>query len=75
MSLIDDLQELRQEARELIANADSAEKLEAARVAMLGRKGKLTLAMKGMGKLDPQLRRSSALTRAENSITPKGLAM
>ena len=56
MSLVDDLQQLRAEAHELISNADSAEKLEAVRVGMLGRKGKLTLAMKGMGKLDPKER-------------------
>ena len=41
MSLIDDLAKIEAEAKELIANADDAEKLEAARVALLGRKGRV----------------------------------
>ena len=54
MSLIDDLAKLEAEAKELIANADDAEKLEAARVALLGRKGRVTGLMRMMGKLSPR---------------------
>ena len=37
MSLIDELEELETRAKELIEGAESSEKLEAARVALLGR--------------------------------------
>ena len=56
MSLIDDLAKIEAEAKELIANADDAEKLEAARVALLGRKGRVTGLMRMMGKLSPEER-------------------
>ena len=56
MDLIQELEKLEAEARSLIASADSAEKLEAARVALLGRKGSLTQAMHLMGKLSPEER-------------------
>ena len=42
MSLIDDLVKLEEEAKELVAGADDAAKLEAARVELLGRKGRIT---------------------------------
>ena len=42
MSLIDELEELEQRAREMIEGAETAEKLEAARVALMGRKGEIT---------------------------------
>ena len=54
MSLIDDLVKLEEEAKELVAGADDAEKLEAARVALLGRKGRITGLMRMMGKLAPE---------------------
>lgn len=52
MSLIDDLEALEAQAKERIAEASTQEKLEAARVALLGRKGELTGLMRMMGKLD-----------------------
>ena len=56
MSLIDDLVALEGRAKEMIISADTAEKLEEARVALLGRKGELTGMMRMMGKLDPSER-------------------
>ena len=43
MSLIDELEELEQRAKELIEGAETSDKLEAARVALLGRKGEITV--------------------------------
>ena len=54
MSLIDDLVKLEEEAKELVASADDAAKLEAARVELLGRKGRITGLMRMMGKLAPE---------------------
>lgn len=56
MSLVDDLERLEAEAKDLIEKADDAEKLEAARVALLGRKGKVTGLMRMMGQLAPEER-------------------
>ena len=56
MSLIDELAQLEGEARALIEGADTADKIEAARVALLGRKGSLTNAMRMMGKISPEER-------------------
>ncbi len=56
MSLIDDLSQLEQKAKEMISAADSADKLEEARVALLGRKGELTGMMRMMGKLSQEER-------------------
>ncbi|MBY4797238.1 phenylalanine--tRNA ligase subunit alpha [Collinsella sp. AGMB00827] len=56
MSLLEDLDALAQEARELIAAADTQERLEAVRVALLGRKGRLTALMRMMGSLAPEER-------------------
>ena len=55
MSLIDDLVKLEEEAKELVAGADDAAKLEAARVELLGRKGRITGLMRMMGKLAPDI--------------------
>ena len=55
MSLIDDLVKLEEEAKELVAGADDAAKLEAARVELLGRKGRITGLMRMMGKLPPRI--------------------
>ena len=54
MSLIDDLVKLEEEAKELVTSADDAAKLEAARVELLGRKGRITGLMRMMGKLAPE---------------------
>lgn len=56
MSLIDELEELEQRAREMIEGAETTEKLEAARVALMGRKGKITGLMRMMGKIEPEER-------------------
>ena len=56
MSLIDDLVKLEEEAKELVAGADDAEKLEAARVALLGRRGRITGLMPVMGKRANEMR-------------------
>ena len=56
MSLIDELEELEQRAREMIEGAETAEKLEAARVALMGRKGEITGLMRMMGKIEPEER-------------------
>ena len=56
MSLIDELEELEQRAREMIESAETTEKLEAARVALMGRKGEITGLMRMMGKIEPEER-------------------
>ena len=56
MSLIEDLEQLETAARERIAEASTQEKLDAARVALLGRKGELTALMRMMGKIAPEER-------------------
>ena len=56
MSLIDELEELEARAKELIEGAETSEKLEAARVALLGRKGEITGLMRMMGKITPEER-------------------
>ena len=56
MSLIDELEELEQRAREMIEGAETTEKLEAARVALMGRKGEITGLMRMMGKIEPEER-------------------
>ena len=53
MGLIDELEQLEAKAREMIEGAETAEKLEAARVALMGRKGEITGLMRMMGKIDP----------------------
>ncbi len=55
MSLIDDLVKLEEEAKELVAGADDAAKLEAARVELLGRKGRITGLMRMMASLPPRI--------------------
>ena len=56
MGLIDELEELEQRAKELIEGAETSDKLEAARVALLGRKGEITGLMRMMGKISPEER-------------------
>ncbi|QWT18236.1 phenylalanine--tRNA ligase subunit alpha [Collinsella sp. zg1085] len=54
--MLDDLRQLEVRARQLIASAETQEKLEEARVALLGRKGELTGMMRMMGQLTPEER-------------------
>ena len=56
MSLIEDLDALEARAREMIEGADGADALEAARVALLGKKGEITALMHMMGKVAPEER-------------------
>ena len=56
MSLTDDLRLIGEQAQEMIAGVASLEELDAIRVAVTGKKGSLTAAMKGMGKLAPEER-------------------
>ncbi|MGB3533548.1 MAG: phenylalanine--tRNA ligase subunit alpha [Microcoleaceae cyanobacterium] len=47
------LQQLRQEAQTAIAEVQTLEDIEQLRINYLGKKGKLSIVLKGMGKLDP----------------------
>ena len=53
-----DLTELESSLLAEIAAADSLEKLEAVRVSVLGRKGKITDQMKGLTSLEPSARKT-----------------
>jgi len=50
------LQTLEKEAQSAIDHSDNLKKLEELRVAYLGKKGELSLILKGMGKLSPEMR-------------------
>ena len=50
------LEKIRADAAALLASAESAEAVEAARVAFLGKKGQLTAVLRGMGALTPEER-------------------
>src|SRR5260221_1179379 len=56
---MDDIEKLRDEVLREIGEAGSPEALEAIRVAALGRRGRLTLLMRGLGELDPEARRGA----------------
>jgi phenylalanyl-tRNA synthetase alpha chain len=72
---MESLDHIRDEIQRLIRQAASLEALEQARVALLGRKGRITELMKGLGGLAPEARRElgAALNRlkgeAEEAIT------
>lgn len=73
MGLIEDLDALEARAKELVAAADDADKIEAARVALLGRKGEITQIMHMMGKVAPEERpvlgkRANELRRLAESL-------
>jgi phenylalanyl-tRNA synthetase alpha chain len=65
---MDSLDHLRDEILRLIKQAASLDALEQARVAILGRKGRVTELMKGLGALDPLARRErgQALNRLKD---------
>lgn len=67
----DDLTPLLSEARGRIGAAPSAEALDALRVELLGRKGRITELMKTLGSLPPEARkaRGAALNAAKDEIT------
>ncbi|MBQ9058379.1 MAG: phenylalanine--tRNA ligase subunit alpha [Atopobiaceae bacterium] len=56
MSLADELRAIHEEATERLSAAADLDALEQLRVAVMGKKGSLTAAMKGMGKLSPEER-------------------
>lgn len=53
MALLDDVSKIKQEAIDLISNADSVDSLNEVRVKYLGRKGELTAILKGLKDLSP----------------------
>jgi phenylalanyl-tRNA synthetase alpha chain len=55
---VEEIRKLEQNARQEIFAADSPEELERLRVKYLGRKGALTQILRGLGRLDPELRRA-----------------
>ena len=56
MSLNDDLEKIETDAKEMIEGAADAKRLQEVRVALLGRKGRLTAVMHQMGSLTPEER-------------------
>ena len=77
MSMSDDLRSIEAQVTEGLAAATELDALEALRVAMLGRKGKLTAIMRSMGKLTPEERpamgklANEVRTRVEASINAR----
>ena len=78
MSVMEDLDALEARAKEMIAAATTADALNQARVALLGRKGEITALMHMMGKVAPEERptlgkRANELRRmAESMIEERG---
>jgi phenylalanyl-tRNA synthetase alpha chain len=66
MSNLDDIDAMRAQALGIICSAASLEALEAARVAVLGRSGSLTLLLKGLGQLPKEER--AAAGKAANEL-------
>ena len=66
MAILNHIDELRREGLEEIAQAGSAEILEGCRVKWLGRKGKITEVLRGLGSAAPEERR--ALGQAANGL-------
>ncbi|MEX2617509.1 MAG: phenylalanine--tRNA ligase subunit alpha [Alphaproteobacteria bacterium] len=56
---MENLDELREQLLSAVASADSLDALEEIRIAALGRKGQVTELMKGLGKLDPEQRKTA----------------
>jgi phenylalanyl-tRNA synthetase alpha chain len=56
---MDDLEALRSELTEAVAKAPSSDALEALRVDALGKKGRITALMKGLGGIDPEARKTA----------------
>jgi phenylalanyl-tRNA synthetase alpha chain len=56
---MDDLDKLRAELLDAVTSAGDLSALEAARVSALGKKGRITAMMKGLGGLDPDARRET----------------
>jgi len=56
MSVLDQLQAIREDALNQLQNGKSVEELEQVRVAIMGKSGQLTAILRTMGKMDPQER-------------------
>ncbi|MEK9754558.1 MAG: phenylalanine--tRNA ligase subunit alpha [Rhodospirillaceae bacterium] len=56
---MDDLESLRSELAAAVANAAGSDALEALRVDALGKKGRVTVLMKGLGAMDPEARKQA----------------
>src|SRR5438034_5880610 len=67
---MEDADRLRDEVLGEISRAETPDALEAIRVAALGRRGRLTERMRGLGALDPEARRAAggALNEAKDVI-------
>jgi phenylalanyl-tRNA synthetase alpha chain len=67
---LDELEDLHAELLGQVLDAGDAAALEAVRVATLGRKGRITQMMKGLGGLEPELRRETGarLNRIKDAI-------
>ena len=50
------LGQLEEEGARAVQEAESAERVEALRLELIGRKGRLTGVLRGLGQLDPELR-------------------
>lgn len=59
---MENLDQLREELLASVTAADSLDTLESIRVSALGRKGRITEMMKGLGSLDPEQRREAGQT-------------
>lgn len=68
---MDDLDQLRREVLDAVAAAESRQALEDVRVSALGKKGRVTGLMKGLGGLDPDARREAgaALNVLKDELT------
>jgi len=68
---MENLDALREELLASVGGADSLDALETIRVSTLGRKGRVTELMKGLGGLDPDERRAAgqALNAVKNAVT------
>jgi phenylalanyl-tRNA synthetase alpha chain len=62
-----DLEQLAAEARAAIADADDGPALEALRVDYLGKKGRLTALLKGLGALSPEERPAAGARSTRSS--------
>ena len=66
MAIMDDIETLQREGLEEISQAATTETLEECRVKWLGRKGKITEILRGLGSAAPEERR--ALGQAANGL-------
>ena len=72
MSLIDELEELEQRAREMIEGAETTEKLEAPASRSWAARARITGLMRMMGKIEPEERRCARQARKrECAVWPR----